>query len=140
MHTFKLVATALASTALLAAPTVSADANAESVEAKTKGQIKLEKMLKGRVSGDPQSCIPIRPTTDVTIIDGTAIVYRSGGTLYVNTTADPERIDDDDTLVRRTSMGHRLCKTDIITTIDRHNGFFTGSVNLVDFVPYRKAE
>lgn len=140
MNIVKLLATLVASTALFAAPSVGAGESSESGDASTKGQIKLEKMLKGRVAGDPQSCIPIRPTTDVTIIDGTAIVYKSGRTLYVNTTTEPGRIDDDDALVRRTSMGHRLCKTDIITTIDRQNGFYTGNVALVDFIPYRKAD
>lgn len=111
----------------------------ESDAAPSKGQAKLEKMLEGRVAGEPQSCIRVLPSTDVTVIDGTAIVYRTGRTLYVNVPVDADALDDRDALVRRTSNPTQLCQTDIITTMDRHVGHYTGNVQLTQFVPYRKA-
>lgn len=132
----KIASTLIAATAALmvAAPVVQADEPG----AKTEGQLKLEKMLEGRVAGEPQSCIRSLPSLDLTMIDGTALVYKSGGTLWVNVPRNPDAIDDNDALLTRTSV-NRLCRTDIVTTIDRYNQFQTGNLFLGDFVPYRKA-
>lgn len=46
--------------------------------------MQLEKILAGRVAGKPTSCINLRNTTSSQIIEGRAIVYRVGSTLYVN--------------------------------------------------------
>ena len=113
---------------------------AQSAEEPSKGEIRLAKMLEGRVAGEPQSCISMLPNTDVTVIDGTAIVYRTGRTLYVNVPRNADALDDRDTMVRPTSMASQLCNTDIITTIDSQNGIYTGNISLSQFVPYRKAE
>lgn len=122
---------------LLAAPALQAEEAEE--PAKTEGQLKLEKLLEGRVAGKPEQCIRNFPSTDLTIIDGTALVYKSGGTLWVNIPRNADDIDDDDTLVTRTSAS-RLCRTDIVTTIDRFSQFYTGNIFLGDFVPYRRAD
>ncbi len=108
--------------------------------APTEGEAKLARMLEGRVAGEPQNCIPMRPHADLTVIDRTALVYEVGQTLYVNVTRDPRRLDDNDTLVRRTSIPNRLCSTEIITKIDRFHGAYTGNVSLGEFIPYRKAD
>ena len=113
---------------------------AQSDEEPSKDEIRLVKMLEGRVAGEPQSCISMLPNTDVTVIDGTAIVYRTGRTLYVNVPRDAESLDDRDTMVRRTSMASQLCNTDIINTIDSRNGIYTGNISLTQFIPYRKVE
>ena len=135
----KLLTTTLsvAAAAMLVAPAVQADDHADA--AKTEGQIKLEKMLEGRVAGEPQSCLYMRPNVDLIVIDETALVYKSGSTLWVNIPRNAEDIDDSDTLVSRRSTAN-LCRTDIVTTQDSFNGFFTGSLQLGDFVPYRRAK
>ncbi len=135
MTTLKLIAAPLAAAALLASPTVGAEEKAEP----TQGEIKLAKLLEGRVAGEPQSCISVSPNYDLRVINKTALVYKSGGTIYVNVPRNARSIDDDDTLVRRTTMGSRVCNTDIITTVDLTSGMYTGNVVLGDFVPYRKA-
>ncbi|MGB3739208.1 MAG: hypothetical protein WA948_07635 [Pontixanthobacter sp.] len=106
----------------------------------TKGEVKLAKMLEGRVAGKPQSCIRTFPNSDMTVIDRTAIVYEVGSTLYVNIPAIPRSLDDRDTMVRRTSFASQLCNTDIVTTIDPVNGFYTGNIFLGQFVPYEKVD
>lgn len=106
---------------------------------KTEGEIKLEKMLEGRVAGEAQSCIRMLPSTDLTVIDGTALVYKSGSTLYVNVPRNADQVDDRDTLMTRKSS-NRLCRTDIVTTVDRFHGGYTGNILLGDFIPYRRAE
>ncbi|MDC0886452.1 hypothetical protein OAS19_01490 [Altererythrobacter sp.] len=105
----------------------------------TKGEQKLAKMLEGREAGEPQSCIRARPVRKFTVIDRTAIVYRIGRTMYVNVPRNAGSLDDSDALVFR-RFGSQVCKTDIVTSIDRFNGFYTGNVFLGDFVPYTKIE
>ncbi|MDN3646637.1 hypothetical protein QWY75_10545 [Pontixanthobacter aestiaquae] len=138
MTNIKLIAASLAATAMVAIPSVGAE-TADHAEP-TKGEAKLARMLEGRVAGEPQKCIRYLPQTDLTVIDGTALVYRVGRTLYVNVPSNARSIDDNDILVRRTSFSSRLCNTDIITTVDQGHGQYTGNINLGEFVPYREAE
>lgn len=101
-------------------------------------EARLEKMLAGRVAGKPVDCISMFPSNSSTIIDGKAIVYRSGGKLYVNEPrSSPQTLDSDDILVTRT-FGSQLCSTDIVQTVDRLSGFPRGPVFLGKFVPYTK--
>lgn len=122
---------------LAALVALSCGASAQEQKPKTKAEMRLAKMLEGRTAGTGKSCITVDPNAQMTVLDGTAIVYRIGSTVYVNTTARPRDIDSDDVLVIR-RMGSQLCRTDIVTTIDRMGGFFSGTLFLTDFVPYKK--
>lgn len=112
------------------------EAKAESSTAKSKGEERLAKLLEGRVPGQPVSCIRTLPRDRMQIIDGTAYVYGSGGTIYVQRTQEPGRIDESDTLVTNRFSASQLCRLDTMTTIDRFTGIFTGAVFFDDFVPY----
>ena len=127
-------AAVLAATALgvLAAPAVGA-------REKLTGEEKLAKMLEGRVAGEGRSCIDTFASRNMKVIDGTAVVFRDGRTLWVNVPRNPEDLDDDDVWVTR-QFGTQLCRLDQVTTHDRGGMFFNGIVMLGDFVPYRKAE
>lgn len=107
---------------------------------KKSGEERLAEMIEGREAGTPVSCINTWNHDNMTIIDKTAIVYKSGQTVYVNRTAHPETLDWNDILVIRRTDGHRLCKLDRVTTVDRGSGFFSGVVFLEDFVPYTRVE
>ncbi|MFV0644823.1 MAG: hypothetical protein ACK5NN_10050 [Sphingomonadaceae bacterium] len=126
--------------ALGAAVAGMASVSATALEAKPRmtGEEKLAKMLDGREAGEPQSCIFTPGNNSMQVIDKTALVYKSGGTIWVSRPTDPRSLDDDDILVIRRT-GSQLCKLDMITTMDRTGGFYTGNVMLNDFVPYRKA-
>lgn len=127
----------LAVLALLAIP---ASAQEEAL-APSKGEVKLAKMLEGRVAGEPARCINTFGSGNLTIVDGTALIYRDGKTIWVNRTRNPDSLDDDDYLViRKYGSSSQLCRLDNVTTHDRTGNFFTGVVFLEDFVPYRKAE
>lgn len=131
-----------ASLALLAAPTLAQDgewADEEQTE-QTKGEKELAKLLEGRVTGEPTSCIRTPPNDRVRVIDDTAIVYGRGKTIYVNRTSRPSDIDDRDTMVIRRFSGSQLCKTDTVTTIDRGSQMFSGVIFLSEFVPYTRVE
>ena len=133
---FKRLALSAAAVGLLAAPAVQADDHGEM----TKGEARLAEMLEGRVAGEPQSCINTFGARGITQIDDTALVYRSGDTIWVNYTRTPESIDDNDYLVIRKFSGSQLCRTDQIETRDRFGNFFSGVIFLEDFVPYRLPE
>ena len=101
------------------------------------GEQKLAEMLKGYEAGRPVNCISFTQTNDVRVIDKTALVYRSGRTLYVNRPRDPGALDSDDILVTRTS-GSQLCRLDTVQMHDRTGMWYSGFVGLEQFVPYRK--
>jgi len=131
MKTLAIAAT-IAAAAVLAMP--AADART-----KLTGEQQLAKMLEGREAGKPVSCIPLSQANSTTVIDRTAIVYRVGGTLYVNRPTNADRLDDDDILVTKTYTS-QLCNLDTVQLHDRTAGnMWNGFVGLKDFVPYRKA-
>ena len=75
---------------------------------------------------------------DSQVIDGTAIVYRVGGRLYVNRPEiGADSLDNDDILVTRTTTD-QLCRIDTVRLIDRTSRIPRGFVGLGDFVPYTK--
>ena len=124
----------------IAATAVTLVASPASAERKS-GEEKLAEMIDGRVAGEPQSCINTFQSRPLTVIDDTAIVYRSGDTVYVNRTRAPQTLDNDDVLViRKFGSGSRLCRLDQVSTRDRFNGFYTGNIFLTDFVPYERVE
>lgn len=107
--------------------------------ARPSGEERLAKLIEGRVAGEPKRCIPTLGSRPLTVIDKTAIVYKDGNRVWVNRTADPRDIDEDDILVIRRFGSSNLCRTDMITLADRFNGTFSGAIFLGDFVPYEKA-
>lgn len=129
--------TALAAASMLAAP---AAANEDAAAAPTKGEVKLAKLLEGRVAGEPRSCVRSLPSERIEVIDGTALVVGRGNTIYVNIPHDPQSLDDSDVLVIRRTNGTSLCRLDWIETHDRFVGFYTGNVMLSDFVPYTRVK
>lgn len=98
----------------------------------------LAKRLEGRVAGEPVDCIYLPMIRNTTIYDKTAIVYDMGDTLYVNRPASgASSLDSDDVMVT-TPTGSQLCSVDVVKLHDRTSHFFSGSVGLGKFVPYRK--
>jgi hypothetical protein len=130
---FKHIALATAAFGMLSSP-VLADENAQM----TRGEEKLAKLLDGRVAGEPQSCIRTLGSRNLSQIDGTALTYRDGDTVWVNYTRNPDSIDDRDIMVIDRFSGSSLCRTDQVKLVDRVNGFLSGILLLDEFVPYKK--
>lgn len=101
------------------------------------GEDKLAKLLEGRVAGEPVSCLTLSQARDVQVIDGTALVYGWGRTIYVNRTDFPKNLDSDDILVSK-HHGSQVCKLDLIRLQDRSSHTYMGFVSLDEFVPYRR--
>ena len=132
---FKHIALATAAFGMLSSP-VLADENAQM----TRGEEKLAKLLVGRVAGEPQSCIRTLGSRNLSQIDGTALTYRDGDTVWVNYTRNPDSIDDRDIMVIDRFSGSSLCRTDQVKLVDRVNGFLSGILLLDQFVPYKKVD
>lgn len=107
--------------------------------ARLSGEERLAKLIEGRTAGEPKSCISTSGSQSLTVIDKTAVVYKQGTKVWVNRTKNPQDIDDDDVLVIRKYGGSQLCRTDMVTLVDRSSGMFSGALFLEDFVPYTKA-
>lgn len=100
----------------------------------------LQRELRGRVAGKPVDCVNLRTIRNSRVIDGTAIVYDAGRTIYVNRPrAGAESLDRDEAQVVR-PFGSRLCSIDTIRMIDPVTGVFSGLVFLGEFVPYRRVD
>jgi hypothetical protein len=102
------------------------------------GEAALQELLEGRVAGKPVSCLSLPQLGSSQVIDGTAIVYRSGSRLYVNRTrSDPSSLRSDDILLTRSFSGE-LCNIDTVYLLDRGSHMTRGFVTLGDFVPYER--
>ncbi|MET0180831.1 MAG: hypothetical protein ABW194_10180 [Novosphingobium sp.] len=127
-----LIGSALAAAAVLTLPAI-ADARQ-----RLQPEAKLQKLLEGRVAGEPVDCIYTPAIRDTRIIDKTAIVYEAGSVLYVNRPeSGASSLDDDDILVTKLHSS-QLCSIDVVQLRDRSSHFYRGFVGLGEFVPYRK--
>lgn len=133
------VSTVLATLAAAASLLVSASAQARrDTVPYPKGEARLAEMIDGRVAGKPQSCIFAPNLMQLSVVDKTALVYKSGGILYVNRPANPRDLRSNEVLVID-RLSHQLCNTDMVQTMSQGSPhFYTGSVFLGQFVPYRK--
>jgi hypothetical protein len=101
-------------------------------------EAELARALAGRVAGQPVHCIDLHRVTSSTVITDTAILYRDGGTIYVNRPANgADSLNRNDVMVTRTPTT-RLCNVDTVTMVEPVSHTFTGVVFLGDFVPYRR--
>lgn len=109
------------------------------IEAKPKltGEEQLNKLLEGRVAGQPIDCIPLFDSRDQQVIDKTAIVYGTGRTIWVNRPMNARDLNRDDVMVSDIHTS-QVCKLDVVRLHDRSGGWYRGFVGLEQFVPYRK--
>lgn len=120
----------------LAAALIFAVAGAASAKPSTP-DAELADALKGRVAGAPVDCIDLGRSSGTQIIEGTAIIYRVGSTLYVNWPQGADRLDRWDVLVSK-PFGSQLCSPEPVYLHDRYSGVQSGFVSLGQFIPYKK--
>lgn len=121
---------------LLAA--LSAGATQPAAAQRRNGEERLARELAGRIAGAPVTCLPLRQTQGSRIIEGTAIVYEIGSTLYVNRPrSGADLLHRDDIMVVRTPEG-QLCRSDAVELRDRDLRIHSGFVILDRFVPYTR--
>ncbi len=114
--------------------------SADTLDKKTEeNEARLARMLEGRTVGEPVSCITLLRPYELEVIEGVAVVYDSGDTLYVARPTDPKALGRDDVVIID-RYGSQLCNTDMFRTVDRNGGYVTGVVFLGKFAPYRKQD
>jgi hypothetical protein len=93
--------------------------------------------LEGRVAGETESCLPVRQSEGLNIVDRRTIVRRDGRTLWVN------RLDSDcpglrpfNTLIVETHGG-QYCRGDLVRGLEPGTSIPGPSCPLRDWVPYR---
>ena len=129
--------TAAAGATILAASSI-APAKTDAYNSRAAG--KLAKALAGRAPGAPVSCIGNSRGSDMQVIDDNTILFREGGTVYVQKPSGGcHGLGNGYTLVTRMAGTNRLCRGQIGEVVYRVSGFTYSSCVFGDFVPYRKA-
>jgi len=101
---------------------------------------KLGRALAGRTAGQPVGCISNTRGSEMQVIDDYTILFKEGGTLYVQKPRGgcPGLGSNNLTLVTRMAGSNRLCRGQIGELVDRVSGFNYGACVFNDFIPYRK--
>lgn len=125
---------------ILAAATIATAPSASVARERLAPEDQLAKLLDGRIAGKPSDCISLSTVSSSQVIDKTAIVYRSGSTLWVNRPrGGAASLDDDDILITKL-ISSQLCSIDTVELRDRSSHMYSGFVSLGEFVPYRRAK
>jgi hypothetical protein len=104
-----------------------------------KGEAQLAKMIGGRTAGEPTNCISITTLGNkLKVIDGVGVTYRLGNTIYVSRVDHPENLRWTDRSRFDSNTPGKMCAGDRLWTTDIKTGTPTGSVQLLEFVPYTR--
>lgn len=101
-------------------------------------EVRIAKVLEGRVPGKPVDCIPLRQIQSTEIFDRTAILYKVGNIWYLNRPASGASFLDRSDILLTDTRSPNLCSIDIVRLIDQSSRFPSGSLGLGQFVPYTK--
>lgn len=130
----KIIGLAAAAAALAVSATAAqAQSRVERAEAE------VQEMLEGRVAGEPESCINTFRSTKLEVMPYVGLVYDDGETIWIARATRPNQLRNGDIPIMH-RMGSRLCKTDVMRTIDRFSHATRGVLFLEDWVPYTLAE
>jgi hypothetical protein len=104
-----------------------------------KGEAQLAKILGGRTAGEPMTCISVTVLgRQLKIIDGVGVTYRRGDTIYVSRVDRPENLRWTDRSRFDSTTPGKMCAGDRLWTSDIKTGTPSGSVQLLEFVPYAR--
>ena len=102
------------------------------------GEAELAELLEGRVAGEPVDCILDSAGSSLQIVDGTAMVFRRGPTIYVNRPEGAAVLDYWDLPVIEKWNGSKLCKRDRVELRDRSSPIGGPVLLFAQFVPYTR--
>ena len=103
------------------------------------GEARLAQALDGRAAGKPVHCLNLRYARPSRVIDGTAVIFESGRTLYVNRPlSGAESLSQSNALLIKSLTGE-ICRGEGVRLFDNGSRIDAGVIFLGDFVPYRKA-
>lgn len=99
--------------------------------------MKVARVLKDLVPGEPRSCINPSPSGGSEHYGNTALMKDRGGTLYRSQFQNGCEAPEEYALITR-QFGTSLCRGDIVEVKDLTSGMSRGSCVFSEFVPYRK--
>jgi hypothetical protein len=98
----------------------------------------LSRELAGRSPGSPQDCVAASPGANLAARDSQTLVYRPGGTIWVNRLAAAcPGLDPMSTLVIE-AHGSRYCRGDRIRAVEPGQSIPGPTCSLGPFTPYRR--
>lgn len=109
-------------------------------EGNARGEEKLAQILEGRTPGEPVRCLGRYEHRNMQVVDGTALVFRAGDTVYVNRPGGARFLDVFDIPVFELYGSSRLCARDQATLYDSASAIPGGFVVLNEFIPYQRAD
>ena len=102
-----------------------------------RGEAELAQLLQGRTAGEPKRCLAESERRHMRVIDGTALVFEDGDTVYVNRPPGARMLDWSDVPVFEI-WGGQLCEKDRVE-LRESTSLIPGPVLLMgEFVPYRR--
>lgn len=107
---------------------------------KARGEQKLAQILEGRTAGEPERCLSSFQRRHMQVVDGTALVFRDGDTVYVNRPDGARLLDVFDIPVFELYGSSELCARDHATLHDSTSAIPGGFVVLNEFIPYRRTD
>lgn len=117
----------------VAAMALAAPASAQDRE--ERAEQAFQELVEGRTAGEPTNCISTFQSNRLRVEEHVGLVYERGDTIWVARARNPRSLDRWDVPVIE-RHGSRLCSNDVMRTIDRSSGMFSGVLLLDDFVPY----
>ena len=102
------------------------------------GEAKLAQALDGRTAGKPLNCLKLRKVRSI-IIDGTAVIFESAGTLFVNRPLAGAATLSASNALLVSSLTDEICRGEGIRLFDNASRVETGLIFLGQFVPYRRS-
>ena len=122
-------------TSLVAAALTMAAAPAFAETRQERSEARLAELLEDRVPGETRQCITAMRSDGVRVIEGIGVVYDAGETIYVARVSNPNQLGWNDVPIFE-RHGSQLCSSDVIRTVDRSTGHYSGAVFLEHFVAY----
>ena len=105
---------------------------------KASSQADLAHELEERVAGTPESCVSTSASQGLRVVDSRTLVYRSGGTVWVNRLAeDCPGLRPLDTVIVEV-RGARYCRGDRVRGLSPGTTIPRPMCPLGDFVPHRR--
>lgn len=104
-----------------------------------KALAELDRLLTGKVAGQPQQCLPSYRSQDMVVIDENTILFRDGSNRVWRTEmrGPCNGLGRPGTaLLTKQYGGAGMCSGEIAQVVDTQNGFTVGSCAFGDFVPY----
>lgn len=134
----KLVVSSLFASSIMVASCAPVDNSPVPLTAKQ--NVKLEKLLKGKVAGEPVNCISNYGRDGLERISDSMVVYRaSGRTVYVNNlNGNCSGLATGNDIIVTKTFGGQLCRNDTLKLVDSSTGFPGTICSLGAFTPYSK--